>query len=176
MTSARLYISSRAASLQTKSAAAQQAAVGDLPVLSGFTCSSLTRTLNSPAMAAWFGHPLSRQSELPPKLTPQHVRVKRCSCNNQMDTECHYFCHLDIIWVNTPSKMTLYGLGSPLSRRRRSAQRCACASLSDRTCSSFCRRRGFNGRELAKEMQLFETYGKNECFNCSLGKTQAIAM
>uniref|UniRef100_A0A3B3QC79 Endothelin-like toxin domain-containing protein n=1 Tax=Paramormyrops kingsleyae TaxID=1676925 RepID=A0A3B3QC79_9TELE len=67
-------------------------------------------------------------------LTPQHVRVKRCSCNNQMDTECHYFCHLDIIWVNTPSKMTLYGLGSPLSRRRRSAQRCACASLSDRTC------------------------------------------
>ncbi|XP_023663340.1 endothelin-2 [Paramormyrops kingsleyae] len=91
-----------------------------------------------------FGHPLSRQSELPPKLTPQHVRVKRCSCNNQMDTECHYFCHLDIIWVNTPSKMTLYGLGSPLSRRRRSAQRCACASLSDRTCSSFCRRSSEN--------------------------------
>uniref|UniRef100_A0A671RW96 Endothelin-like toxin domain-containing protein n=1 Tax=Sinocyclocheilus anshuiensis TaxID=1608454 RepID=A0A671RW96_9TELE len=32
------------------------------------------------------------------------VRSKRCSCNNQLDSECHYFCHLDIIWVNTPSK------------------------------------------------------------------------
>ncbi|KAL2084970.1 hypothetical protein ACEWY4_020488 [Coilia grayii] len=31
------------------------------------------------------------------------VRTKRCSCTNQMDSECHYFCHLDIIWVNTPS-------------------------------------------------------------------------
>ncbi|KAJ8372498.1 hypothetical protein AAFF_G00282050 [Aldrovandia affinis] len=55
-----------------------------------------------------------------------------------LDSECHYFCHLDIIWVNTPSKMTLYGLGSPLSRRRRSPGRCACANPDDRTCTSFC--------------------------------------
>ncbi|TRY92023.1 hypothetical protein DNTS_034909 [Danionella cerebrum] len=66
------------------------------------------------------------------------VRSKRCSCNNQLDSECHYFCHLDIIWVNTPSKTTVYGLGSPLSRRRRSIGRCFCASSVDTTCKSFC--------------------------------------
>lgn len=31
-----------------------------------------------------------------------HVRTKRCSCATFMDKECVYFCHLDIIWVNTP--------------------------------------------------------------------------
>uniref|UniRef100_A0A671T1S3 Endothelin-like toxin domain-containing protein n=1 Tax=Sinocyclocheilus anshuiensis TaxID=1608454 RepID=A0A671T1S3_9TELE len=66
------------------------------------------------------------------------VRSKRCSCNNQLDSECHYFCHLDIIWVNTPSKTTVYGLGSPLARRRRSTGRCFCASPADRTCNVFC--------------------------------------
>ncbi|XP_038017056.1 endothelin-2 isoform X2 [Motacilla alba alba] len=29
-------------------------------------------------------------------------RSKRCSCNSWLDKECIYFCHLDIIWVNTP--------------------------------------------------------------------------
>lgn len=29
-------------------------------------------------------------------------RTKRCSCNSWLDKECIYFCHLDIIWVNTP--------------------------------------------------------------------------
>lgn len=29
-------------------------------------------------------------------------RTKRCSCSSLMDKECVYFCHLDIIWVNTP--------------------------------------------------------------------------
>ncbi|KAJ8290170.1 hypothetical protein GJAV_G00009550 [Gymnothorax javanicus] len=69
---------------------------------------------------------------------PHRVRSKRCSCNNQQDSECHYFCHLDIMWVNTASKMTVYGLGSPLSRRRRSTGRCECTSAADRTCNSFC--------------------------------------
>uniref|UniRef100_A0A674E3H6 Endothelin-like toxin domain-containing protein n=1 Tax=Salmo trutta TaxID=8032 RepID=A0A674E3H6_SALTR len=73
------------------------------------------------------------------ELAPPHrVRTKRCACNNQLDSECHYFCHLDIIWVNTPSKTTVYGLGSPLSRRRRSAGRCVCADSDDHTCTSFC--------------------------------------
>lgn len=31
-----------------------------------------------------------------------HVRHKRCSCATFLDKECVYFCHLDIIWVNTP--------------------------------------------------------------------------
>jgi len=33
---------------------------------------------------------------------PHRIRTKRCSCNSWLDKECIYFCHLDIIWVNTP--------------------------------------------------------------------------
>ncbi|KAM7420497.1 hypothetical protein PAMA_014961 [Pampus argenteus] len=79
-----------------------------------------------------------------PLMTPQDVeatkkmRTKRCACSNLLDSECHYFCHLDILWVNTPSKTTIYGLGSVFSRRRRSADRCTCANLDDRTCTNFC--------------------------------------
>lgn len=29
-------------------------------------------------------------------------RVKRCTCYSYMDRECVYYCHLDIIWINTP--------------------------------------------------------------------------
>lgn len=35
-------------------------------------------------------------------LPPHRLRTKRCACSSLMDSECHYFCHLDIIWVNTP--------------------------------------------------------------------------
>ncbi|KAM4568116.1 endothelin-2 [Fundulus diaphanus] len=66
------------------------------------------------------------------------VRTKRCACSNLLDSECHYFCHLDIIWVNTPSKTTIYGLGGGLLRRKRFAGRCTCARLDDKTCTSFC--------------------------------------
>lgn len=85
-----------------------------------------------------WGLPLADTAE--PETHPHHVRVKRCSCNNWDDKECIYFCHLDIIWVNTPSKLLPYGLGSPLShrRRRRSADRCECLNPADRTCSGFC--------------------------------------
>uniref|UniRef100_A0A672GDN8 Endothelin-like toxin domain-containing protein n=1 Tax=Salarias fasciatus TaxID=181472 RepID=A0A672GDN8_SALFA len=70
---------------------------------------------------------------------PTHrVRTKRCACSNRLDSECHYFCHLDIIWVNTPSKTTVYGLGGALSRRRRSTDRCTCSRPDDRSCISFC--------------------------------------
>lgn len=31
-----------------------------------------------------------------------HLRTRRCSCATFLDKECVYFCHLDIIWVNTP--------------------------------------------------------------------------
>ncbi|KAI4792948.1 hypothetical protein KUCAC02_033027 [Chaenocephalus aceratus] len=31
-----------------------------------------------------------------------HRRVKRCSCENQKDKECIFFCHIGIVWVNTP--------------------------------------------------------------------------
>ncbi|XP_061530990.1 endothelin-2 isoform X1 [Phycodurus eques] len=74
------------------------------------------------------------------------LRSKRCACSSVHDSECYYFCHLDIIWVNTPSKTTLYGLGGATARQRRSAGRCACANLDDLTCASFCYHRGVTSR------------------------------
>ncbi|XP_053351032.1 endothelin-3 isoform X1 [Clarias gariepinus] len=82
-----------------------------------------------------FGLPVINQSA---GNVPNGQRTKRCACVNQVDSECHYFCHLDIIWVNTPSKTTVYGLGSPLARRRRSTHRCFCANPADQTCNIFC--------------------------------------
>lgn len=29
-------------------------------------------------------------------------RAKRCTCYTYKDKECVYYCHLDIIWINTP--------------------------------------------------------------------------
>ncbi|XP_045902117.1 endothelin-1 [Micropterus dolomieu] len=86
------------------------------------------------------GLPVMKQLELEAGdgVLPQTERTKRCACSSPMDSECHYFCHLDIIWVNTPSKTTVYGLGSALSRRRRSTWRCTCANPVDQTCTSFC--------------------------------------
>ncbi|OXB74768.1 UNVERIFIED_CONTAM: hypothetical protein H355_003655 [Colinus virginianus] len=67
-----------------------------------------------------------------------HLRTKRCSCNSWLDKECIYFCHLDIIWVNTPGHTAPYGLGSPPRRRKRSPGRCECSHSGDSTCTSFC--------------------------------------
>lgn len=38
----------------------------------------------------------------PPPAAAAHRRARRCSCSSLMDEECVYFCHLDIIWINTP--------------------------------------------------------------------------
>uniref|UniRef100_A0A3Q3A8H4 Endothelin-1 n=1 Tax=Kryptolebias marmoratus TaxID=37003 RepID=A0A3Q3A8H4_KRYMA len=48
----------------------------------------------------------------------RHVRNKRCSCATFLDRECVYFCHLDIIWVNTPERVVSYGLGNAPRARR----------------------------------------------------------
>ncbi|XP_041648374.1 endothelin-2 isoform X2 [Cheilinus undulatus] len=77
-------------------------------------------------------------AELDDSIPTHRVRTKRCACSSQLDSECHYFCHLDIIWVNTPSKTTAYGLGNSLTRRRRSTCRCTCANPRDQTCTNFC--------------------------------------
>ncbi|XP_072303356.1 endothelin-1 [Eucyclogobius newberryi] len=78
-----------------------------------------------------------------------HVRTKRCSCATFLDKECVYFCHLDIIWVNTPERVVSYGLGNAPRARRSlrgprgsgSGPRCRCLQEDDRTCSNFCQHR-----------------------------------
>uniref|UniRef100_A0A3P9KD63 Endothelin-3 n=1 Tax=Oryzias latipes TaxID=8090 RepID=A0A3P9KD63_ORYLA len=78
-------------------------------------------------------------------------RAKRCTCYSYKDKECVYYCHLDIIWINTPEHTVTYGLSSYQSspRLRRSAgnersriasRRCACTLHIDSDCSSFCYR------------------------------------
>ncbi|XP_054462435.1 endothelin-2 [Anoplopoma fimbria] len=116
--------------------------------MASFMCKTLTLFIICMALQESCGLPLSDQAELPPQAPRQHrVRTKRCSCNSWDDKECIYFCHLDIIWVNTPSKLIPYGLGSPLSRRRRrSAERCECHNTADKTCSGFCHESSKNPR------------------------------
>ncbi|XP_047204149.1 endothelin-3 [Girardinichthys multiradiatus] len=79
-------------------------------------------------------------------------RSKRCTCYSYKDKECVYYCHLDIIWINTPEHTVPYGMSSyPGSlrmkrsvetewRRRSGAatRRCACKLQTDSECSSFC--------------------------------------
>ncbi|KAG7278637.1 hypothetical protein CRUP_031932 [Coryphaenoides rupestris] len=83
---------------------------------------------------------------------PSRRRAKRCTCYTYKDKECVYYCHLDIIWINTPEHTVPYGLwgyeGTRRLRRcartRRSGergaerQRCVCALRSDATCNRFC--------------------------------------
>ncbi|XP_047461216.1 endothelin-1 [Mugil cephalus] len=73
----------------------------------------------------------------------RHVRTKRCSCATFLDKECVYFCHLDIIWVNTPERVVSYGLGNAPRKRRAAGSgpgpRCKCLNTNDNTCSDFCR-------------------------------------
>ncbi|XP_034017810.1 endothelin-2 [Thalassophryne amazonica] len=63
-------------------------------------------------------------------------RAKRCSCENSNDKECVYFCHIGIVWVNTPSHVVPYGFGSV--RFRRDLGRCLCTDTQDVECTSFC--------------------------------------
>lgn len=91
---------------------------------------------------------LDHEGEKPAPSAPR--RSKRCSCSSLLDKECVYFCHLDIIWVNTPEHIVPYGLGSP-SRSKRSLKdlfatkatdhrnRCQCANQKDKKCWNFCR-------------------------------------
>ncbi|XP_068450548.1 endothelin-3 isoform X2 [Clinocottus analis] len=78
-------------------------------------------------------------------------RSKRCTCYSYRDKECVYYCHLDIIWINTPEHTVPYGMSSyqgslrvkrstdPEQRRKgEAAQRCVCTLQADPHCSSFC--------------------------------------
>ncbi|KAK2910418.1 endothelin-2 [Channa argus] len=113
-----------------------QSSIHLLPTMSAHTSILLLITVWA-SMQDVLGLPVMKQleGEASDGASPQRVRTKRCACSNLLDSECHYFCHLDIIWVNTPSKTTVYGLGR---RRRRSSSRCTCANPEDQRCTNFC--------------------------------------
>ncbi|KAM7125995.1 endothelin-3 isoform 2-T2 [Molossus nigricans] len=92
---------------------------------------------------------------------PVRHRARRCTCFTYKDKECVYYCHLDIIWINTPERTVPYGLSNPRGsfRARRSAGpspqsprpsrwtlRCACAETRDLACGRFCTRTLAAGR------------------------------
>ncbi|KAM7038006.1 endothelin-3 isoform 1-T1 [Acridotheres tristis] len=79
-------------------------------------------------------------------------RARRCTCYTYKDKECVYYCHLDIIWINTPERTVPYGLsnyrGSFRGKRStgqtqstsQSSSRCSCLDAQDKQCLQFCRR------------------------------------
>ncbi|XP_005392261.1 PREDICTED: endothelin-3 isoform X2 [Chinchilla lanigera] len=85
-----------------------------------------------------------------------HHRVRRCTCFTYKDKECVYYCHLDIIWINTPEQTVPYGLSNYRGsfRNKRSSGRspgsvqpspqthlrCACLGTNDKACVQFCTR------------------------------------
>ncbi|KAM8866826.1 endothelin-3 [Synchiropus picturatus] len=101
------------------------------------------------------------------QLAAARRRSKRCTCYTYKDKECVYYCHLDIIWINTPENTVPYGMSSYQSvRLRRSTrgqqgaarndQRCLCVARSDSGCSSFCRnsrQRGPPNLELQRDVR-----------------------
>ncbi|XP_078248271.1 endothelin-3 isoform X2 [Pogona vitticeps] len=85
-----------------------------------------------------------------------HRRDKRCTCYTYKDKECVYYCHLDIIWINTPERTVPYGLANyrggfrgkrSTDQHRKSLHlsewppsRCSCADRCDKPCMRFCTR------------------------------------
>ncbi|XP_004647305.2 endothelin-3 isoform X1 [Octodon degus] len=81
---------------------------------------------------------------------PVHHRARRCTCFTYKDKECVYYCHLDIIWINTPEQTVPYGLSNDRGnfRSRRSPGllpgsvqtplRCMCVEPVDKVCVQFC--------------------------------------
>ncbi|XP_030588717.1 endothelin-3b [Archocentrus centrarchus] len=97
-----------------------------------------------------FGSRGSAGSQLS-ETTEAKSRQKRCTCYSYKDKECVYYCHLDIIWINTPERTVPYGMSSYRGpqRKRRAVQppqhggaktpRCACVvSDADLECRDFC--------------------------------------
>ncbi|KAM8754373.1 endothelin-3b [Acanthopagrus schlegelii] len=88
-----------------------------------------------------------------PDATEAKSRAKRCTCYSYKDKECVYYCHLDIIWINTPERTVPYGLSNyrgPQRMRRAvggrasdpgesKTQRCVCTVIdTDPECRDFC--------------------------------------
>ncbi|XP_044068074.1 endothelin-3b [Siniperca chuatsi] len=87
------------------------------------------------------------------EVTEIKSRPKRCTCYSYKDKECVYYCHLDIIWINTPERTVPYGMssyrgpqrirralsGQATEREGAKTQRCICVLLdSDPECHDFC--------------------------------------
>lgn len=88
------------------------------------------------------------------KRLPAHHRPRRCTCFTYKDKECVYYCHLDIIWINTPEQTVPYGLSNyreSLRGKRSSGPvpessqpspwtrlRCTCMGADDKACVHFC--------------------------------------
>uniref|UniRef100_A0A8C4TUI4 Endothelin-3 n=1 Tax=Falco tinnunculus TaxID=100819 RepID=A0A8C4TUI4_FALTI len=82
----------------------------------------------------------------------QRHRARRCTCYTYKDKECVYYCHLDIIWINTPERTVPYGLSNyrgSFRGKRSTGQfqsalqpsfRCSCLDSYDNQCMQFCRR------------------------------------
>uniref|UniRef100_A0A672HCH9 Endothelin-1 n=1 Tax=Salarias fasciatus TaxID=181472 RepID=A0A672HCH9_SALFA len=113
-----------------------------IPVFSAFCSWTFCTVLSAPA-----ADPVPETPAASADSPRRHVRTKRCSCATFMDKECVYFCHLDIIWVNTPERVVSYGLGNAPRTRRAlrdsvatvsGGPRCACVREDDRACRSFC--------------------------------------
>ncbi|KAH0510990.1 Zinc finger protein 831 [Microtus ochrogaster] len=97
---------------------------------------------------------LGRSGEQEAQGVPAHPRPRRCTCFTYKDKECVYYCHLDIIWINTPEQTVPYGLsnyrGSLRGKRSsgpfpnssqpssRTRLRCACMGRDDKACALFC--------------------------------------
>ncbi|KAL1785770.1 endothelin-3 [Sigmodon hispidus] len=95
-----------------------------------------------------------RSGEQENQGVPAHHRPRRCTCFTYKDKECVYYCHLDIIWINTPEQTVPYGLsnyrGSLRGKRSsgpflespqpfpRTRLRCACMGTDDKACARFC--------------------------------------
>uniref|UniRef100_A0A667YS25 Endothelin-3-like n=1 Tax=Myripristis murdjan TaxID=586833 RepID=A0A667YS25_9TELE len=80
--------------------------------------------------------PTAEEGPLAQLAHTAHRREKRCSCENHKDKECVYFCHIGIVWVNTPNQVVPYGVGSV--RLRRELGRCLCTDRRDAECVHFC--------------------------------------
>ncbi|XP_073438576.1 endothelin-3 isoform X2 [Dendrobates tinctorius] len=93
---------------------------------------------------------MSPSFHLEPDSGGAHRRERRCTCYTYKDKECVYYCHLDIIWINTPETVP-YGLSSyrgsvrerrGTDRRRMSSSsqlRCSCTDPRDLQCVNFCK-------------------------------------
>ncbi|XP_031735560.1 endothelin-2 [Anarrhichthys ocellatus] len=95
-----------------------------------------TLMLTHQHQAASLTSPTAEEGPLVQLAHTAHRREKRCSCENQKDKECIFFCHIGIVWVNTPSHVVPYGFGSV--RLKRELGRCLCSHTQDNECVSFC--------------------------------------